>query len=210
MPTVLIIDDHPVVAEGWGRIARSCGACHVITAGTPLEGLRAYRSERPDLLVLDLSFGDNKMAGVRLLQRLRKYDTQTPILVFSMHRSPIIARRAFEAGCNGFVNKDSAPEEIHAAFVSISKGGSYISPALATQIAFLNRPNSPQAEHRLTPRELEILGLLAEGRSYREIADRICISYKTVANVSTSLREKLQASSMADLVVKAIDYFEAA
>ncbi|SEA96475.1 response regulator transcription factor [Rubrimonas cliftonensis] len=210
MPSVLIIDDHPVVAEGWERIARASGACDVYSAASPLAGLRAYRAHRPDMIVLDLSFGDNKMAGVRLLRRLRLHDARTPVLVFSMHRSPIIARRALEAGCNGFVNKDSPPEEINAAFSTLSSGGFYVSPAIATRIAMLSRPSSPGAEIRLTEREMEILGMLAAGRSYREIASAICVSYKTVANVSHSLREKLKASSIAELVVKAIDYFDTA
>lgn len=210
MPRILIVDDHPVVAEGWERIARISGACEVLSAATPLAGLRAYRESKPDLMVMDLSFGDNKMAGVRLISRLRRHDTRTPVLVFSMHRSPIIARRALAAGCNGFINKDAAPEDIHAAFVAIAGGGFYVSPPIATQIALLNRPGAGGAEVRLTTRELEILGLLAEGKSYREIAERLCVSYKTVTNVSHTLKEKLHASNMADLVVKAIEYFEAA
>jgi two-component system invasion response regulator UvrY len=207
MPKILIVDDHPVVAEGWDRIARLSGACEVLAARTPLAALRLYREARPDILVVDLSFGDNRTAGLKLISRLRRHDPETPVLVFSMHRSPIIARRALEAGCNGFVNKDAPTDEIHAAFCSVSRGDFYISAPIATQIALLNRPEPGRKALQLTTRETEILGLLSEGKSYREIGDAACISYKTVTNTCYALKAKLGAHSMPDLVVKAIEYF---
>ncbi|WP_375594791.1 response regulator transcription factor [Algihabitans albus] len=208
MPRVLIVDDHPVVAEGWGRIVRAAGACEVFSAHSPLTGLRAYREERPDLLIVDLSFGCNKFAGVKLIRRLRRHDPEIPVLVFSMHRSAMIARRALEAGSNGFVNKDAPPEEIDQAFRSLSQGECYVSADIATKIALLNRPGSTSAASALTPRELEILGFVAEGKSYREIAQEVCISYKTVTNTCYALRSKLNATNMPELVVKAIEYFD--
>lgn len=210
MPKILIVDDHPVVAEGWDRIARLSGACEVLSAQTPLAALRLYREQRPDVMVVDLSFGDNRTAGLKLIRRLRRHDARTPMLVFSMHRSPIIARRALEAGCNGFVNKDAPPDEIHAAFRCVSRGDFYVSAAIATQVALLNRPEPGREAPRLTAREVEILGMLAEGKSYREIGDAACISYKTVTNTCYALKAKLSAHSMPELVVKAIEYFERA
>lgn len=209
MPKILIVDDHPVVAEGWDRIARLSGACEVLSARTPIAGLRAYREGRPDIMVIDLSFGENRTAGLKLIRRLRRYDAGTPMLVFSMHRSPIIARRALEAGCNGFVNKDAPTDEIHAAFQAVLRGDLYVSDGVARDIALLSRPEPGRGAVHLTARELEILGMLAEGRSYREIGDAACISYKTVTNTCYALKAKLRAHSMPHLVVKAIDYFAA-
>lgn len=208
MPSVLIVDDHPVVAEGWERIVRAAGACHIASAHSPLEGLRSYRQDRPEMLVMDISFGENKMAGIKLIRRLRIFDSVIPILVFSMHHSAIIARRALEAGSNGFINKDAPPDQIDCAFRTVRKGQCYLAPEMATQVAMLNRPGTNREELGLTEREIEVLGLISEGKSYREIADQICISYKTVANISYSLRSKLGASNLPALVVRAAEYFE--
>lgn len=205
---IVIIDDHPVVVEGWGRIIRARLPCEIVAASTALEGWRAWRAQRPDLMVVDLTLGDNKIAGIKLIDRLRMLDPDLPILVFTMHRSPVLARRALHAGANGIINKDSPSDEIMTALTEVLAGGNYVESRLATQIALMNVPGKRSTGARLTAREEEILGMIAEGMSYREIADRACISYKTVSNVSLVLREKLGATSLSDLVVKAIRYFE--
>lgn len=207
MLKILVADDHPVVVEGWERVAAATGPCIVIPAHTPLSAFARLRSERPDLVVLDLSFGAGNMAGLTLLRRMRRFDTETPVLVFSMHRSALVARRALEAGATGFVNKDEPTDQIRAAFAGALSGDFYLAPDMAQQVALLSRPR--QRTDTLTQREVEILGYLAEGCSYRQIAERICLSYKTVANISYSLRAKLGAKSLAELVIKGVQYFEA-
>ena len=205
MLKILVADDHPVVVEGWERVAAAAGPCTIVPAHSPLAAFAKMRTERPDLVVLDLSFGAGYMAGLTLLRRMRRFDTETPVLVFSMHRSALIARQALEAGATGFVNKDEPTEQIRAAFAAVLDGGFYLAPDMAQQIALLSRPR--QRADTLTQREVEILGYLAEGCSYRQIADRICLSYKTVANISYSLRAKLGARSLAELVIKGVQYF---
>lgn len=205
---IVIIDDHPVVAEGWGRIIRAHLSCDIIPATTALEGWRAWRTARPDLMVVDLTLGSDKTAGIKLIDRLRKLDPGLPILVFTMHRSAVLARRALHAGANGIINKDSPSEEILAALTAVLSGDNYLESRLATQIALMNVPGKRCTGTSLTSREEEILGMIADGMSYRQIADRACISYKTVSNVSLVLREKLAATNLADLVVKGIRYFE--
>ncbi len=205
---ILIVDDHPVVAEGWGRIIRTKVACDIASAASASEGWRAWRQSRPNLMVVDLSIGKNKSAGIRLIERLRRVDPDLPILVFTMHRSPVLARRTLMTGANGIINKDSPPEEICDAFAEVARGGNYVDTRLAMQIALLSVARPGASAPRLTGREEEILGMISEGMSYRDIADRACISYKTVSNVSLVLKDKLGASNLADLVVKGIRYFE--
>jgi len=159
-------------------------------------------------MVVALSIGKNKMAGIRLIERLRRVDPGLPILVFTMHRSPVLARRALMFGANGIINKDSPPAEICEAFAQVARGGNYVDSRLAMQIALLNVSRPGASAPRLTGREEEILGMITEGMSYRDIADRACISYKTVSNVSLVLKDKLGATNLADLVVKGIRYFE--
>lgn len=205
---VLIVDDHPVVAEGWEWITRGRLECDVIAAATPSQGWRAWRHQAPDVIVMDLTMGEAKLAGVRLIERLRAVGAGQPILVFTMHRSPIIARRALQAGCNGIIMKDSPSDDICEALHTVAKGGNYVPADLARKIALMERPGAMPARPRLTPRELNILHAIAEGLSYREIAERANISYKTVSNVSQTLKDKLSAQSFADLVVKAIRHLE--
>ncbi|WJS85441.1 response regulator transcription factor [Paracoccus sp. TOH] len=95
---VLIVDDHPVVAEGWEWITRGRLDCQVVAAATPSQGWRAWRREAPDVIVVDLTMGEARHAGLRLIERLRAAGAMLPILVFTMHRSPIVARRALQAG----------------------------------------------------------------------------------------------------------------
>lgn len=205
---VLIVDDHPVVAEGWGRITQGRLDCEVIPAASPSAGFRAWRRHGPDVMVVDLTMGDAKLAGVRLIERMRAVDADLPVLVFTMHRNPITARRALQAGCNGIIMKDSPSDEICEALAVVARGGDYVPAELARKIALMERPGSALARPRLTPRELNVLGAIAEGLSYREIAERAQISYKTVSNVSQTLKDKLGAGSFADLVVKAIRFLD--
>lgn len=205
---VLIVDDHPVVAEGWERITRGRLDCQVIAAATPSQAWRAWRSEAPDVIVADLTMGERKLAGIRLIQRLRAAGATLPVLVFTMHRSPIIARRALQAGCNGIIMKNSPSDEICEALRAVTQGDDYVPADVARKIALMARPGGFDAAPRLTPREQDILRAIADGLSYREIAERAGISYKTVSNVSQTLRDKLSAQSFADLVVKAIRHFD--
>ena len=206
---VLIVDDHPVVAEGWGRIIRDRMPCEILSAGTTLAGWRAWRDHRPDMIVVDLSLGDNKVAGLKLIERLRRVDSDVPILVFTMHSSAILARRALRTGAQGIINKDAPPDEICHAFAEVAAGRHYMDSRFARQIALMEVKGASSAHVALTHREEEILAMLAEGLSYQLISERACISYKTVSNVALTLKTKLGARNLTDLVVKGIQYFEA-
>lgn len=209
MTRIIVVDDHPVVAEGWSRVTRHLSDCEIVYTATPLRAFQVSREKPPDLLVVDLSFGDERLAGIKYISRLRLYDRRVPVLVFSMHRSAVLVREAFRAGANGFVNKDASPEDISTAFTTVLAGGRYLAPDIATRLAFLDlsTPGEP-APAALTAREVEVLSLIATGKSYREIAQISCVSYKTVLNIGHALRTKLSANSLPDLVVKAVEFFE--
>lgn len=209
MIRLLVVDDHPVVAEGWSRVARRLPDSEVLHAASPLLALRISRDSPPDLLVVDLSFGEDRLAGIKYIRRLRRYDRRVPVLVFSMHRSPVVIREALKAGANGYVNKDASLDDIDAAFQIVLKGGRYLAQDMAQRLAFLDlpEPGQPPAP-ALTARETEILGQIATGKSYREIAAISCLSYKTVLNIGHALRSKLGAQSLPDLVLKAVAHFD--
>lgn len=207
MTKTIIVDDHPIVLQGCLRLIKEHGACEV--RGTPrlLEAFQFYRREKPDIMIVDLGISNRTLAGLGFIRRLRSVDKGIPILVFSMHVEPSIIRKALAAGATGYVHKDSPPEEIILAFDRVRAGQRYIAGDLAMRIAFApERPLAAQLKD-FTRREQEILALLAVGKSYGEIAEELGVSYKTVANVSSILKSKLDAETLPDLVVKAIQRF---
>ncbi|MCJ8144043.1 response regulator transcription factor [Ancylobacter sp. A5.8] len=205
MTSVLVIDDHPIVLQGCRRLLEDAGVERVLEAGTVLAGYRLFRREKPDVVIIDLSLQGNGLSGLLLVRRLRAQSSRMPILVFSMHGDPVIASRALEAGANGYVLKDTAPGALLEAFDRIRRGHPYISPDLAVQVAMLNaRGDTPLGD--VTPRELQTLSLLAEGRDYTQIAEELGLSYKTVANTCSQLKVKLDAATLPELVRRAIQY----
>ncbi|PZQ13703.1 MAG: DNA-binding response regulator [Ancylobacter novellus] len=203
MSVALVIDDHPIVLEGCRRVLLDAGFDEVLEAAAPLAGFKLYRRARPDLVIVDLSIRGSGLAGLTLIRRLRLSDERTPILVFSMHGDPVIARRALKAGATGFVVKDTGPRTLLEAIEKVRRNQPYIAHDMAVQVALLgSRSRAEQAD--LTARELQTLSLLGEGRSYAQIADALGVSYKTVANTCSNLKDKLNAGSLQDLVRVAV------
>lgn len=203
MTTALVIDDHPIVLEGCRRVLLDAGFDEVLEASAPLEGFRLYRRSKPGLVIVDLSIRGSGLAGLSLIRRLRMNDLRTPILVFSMHSDPVIARRALKAGATGFLAKDNGPKTLLEAVEKVRRNQPFISHDMAVQVALLGSRSRPD-QVDLTSRELQTLSLLGEGRSYAQIADGLGVSYKTVANTCSNLKEKLNAGSLQDLVRLAV------
>lgn len=206
MTSVLVIDDHPIVLQGCRRLLQDAGVERVLEASTLLGGYRLFRRERPDVVIIDLALQGNGLSGLVLVRRLRAQNPRLPILVFSMHGDPVIASRALEAGANGYVLKDTASGVLLEAFERVRRGLPYMSHDLAMQIALLGSRGRAAPLADLTPRELQALSLLAEGRDYSQIAGELGISYKTVANTCSQLKAKLGATTLPDLVRLAIHY----
>ncbi|WAC26236.1 response regulator transcription factor [Ancylobacter sp. SL191] len=208
MTCVLVIDDHPIVLQGCRRLLEDAGVERVLEASSVLSGYRLFRREKPDVVIIDLALHGNGLSGLLLVQRLRSQNPRTPILVFSMHGDPVIVSRALEAGATGYVLKDTSSGALLEAFEKVRRGQPYMSHDLAMQIALLGtRREAPLAD--ITPRELQTLSLLAEGKDYSHIADELGISYKTVANTCSQLKVKLGASSLPELVRSSIQYLSA-
>lgn len=205
MTSVLVIDDHPIVLQGCRRLLEDAGVERVLEASTLLSGYRLFRREKPDVVIIDLALQGNGLSGLMLVHRLRAQSPRTPILVFSMHGDPVIASRALEAGANGYVLKDTSSSSLLEAFDKVRRGQHYMSHDLAMQVALLgSRKTAPLAD--ITPRELQTLSLLAEGKDYANIAAELGVSYKTVANTCSALKSKLGATSLPELVRRSIQY----
>lgn len=196
--SVLVIDDHPVARQGCRRVLERIGVTDVYEASDAASGCELFALRRPEVVVVDLGLRDNRLDGLALIRRFRSENPKAHILVLSMHSDPLVVSRALSAGATSYVVKDVASEELLTAFRAVQQGKSYLSGDLGAQ---LSRSGS-SAE--LTPRELETLTLLSEGKTYSGIAEELNVSYKTVANTSSRLRRKLHARNLPALVGKAI------
>ncbi len=204
MSSVLIIDDHPIVLQGCRRILQDAGVATVFEAGSILSGYRLYCRHRPDVVIVDLAMQGSGLGGLPLIRRIRLRDPKARILVFSMHSDPIIVARALEAGATGYVLKDTSPDELMNAFDKVRRGTPCLSGDLAMQVALVRTGVRRDPLRELTPRELETLTLLAKGRTYGQIADEISVSYKTVVNVCSQLKQKLDVANLPQLIRVAV------
>ena len=206
MTRVLLIDDHPIVLQGCRQLLQDAGVSDILEASTATAGYRLFLRKRPEVVAVDLALKGNKLGGLDLLRRMRINDSRVPILVFSMHSDPFIVSRALQAGATGYVEKDAGPKDFLDAFKTVRARKPYLNHQLAVQVAMLgtSRNNDPLAD--LSPRELQALTLLAEGKPYAQIANDLNVSYKTVANTFSQLKGKLGAKNLPELIRMAIQY----
>ncbi|OLB71488.1 MAG: DNA-binding response regulator [Alphaproteobacteria bacterium 13_2_20CM_2_64_7] len=202
MTSVLIIDDHPIVLQGCRRMLEDAGVKTVLEARDATSGYRLYRRHHPDLVIVDLAMQGGGLGGLEVIRRMRSHDPRARILVFSMHSDPIIAARALEAGATGYVLKDS--NELMKAFDQVRSGTPYLSNDLAMQVALVRTGVRANPLADLTPRELQTLSLLAEGKPYGRIAEELNVSYKTVVNACSQLKQKLNAKNLPELIRVAV------
>jgi len=199
---VLIVDDHPILLQGCKRIIEDMGIKTVITARNIVSGYRLFRRHAPSVTIIDLSFQGNNLAGLTLIKRINRYDSKAHMIVLSMHSDPTIVSRALQAGAKGYVIKDASPAELVKAIKQVLAGKVYLGSDLARKIAFAEVQRGPLAN--LTARELQTLGLLAEGKTYGPIAADLDVSYKTIVNTCWQLRRKLDVKTLPELVRTAV------
>lgn len=195
---ILIVDDHPVVLEGFRQLAEMEGIAEVFEANDIVSGYRVFHRHRPGLVVTDLSFGEDGPSGLSLIRRIRALEPATHILAFSMYDDPVIAARVLESGALGFVMKDTSVAVVLEALDAVRAGRAYLPHAIATHIAMLAPGRSPLA--RLTTRELQILSLLGKGKTYAEIGRILTLNHRSVVSTTSAMRVKLGAGSLAELM----------
>jgi DNA-binding NarL/FixJ family response regulator len=203
-PRVVLADDHCVVAEGLrGLLQPHFEVVGIVSDGREL--LAAAKALDPDAIVLDVSMPS--LNGIDAAQQLRAAKSRAKIIFLTMHREPTYAARALEAGASGFVLKHSAAAELVTALQEALKGGTYITPQVAGELLGSFRRGGPagaEALDDLTPRQREVLQLVAEGRSAKEIAAVLRISRRTAEFHKARLMETLGVRTTAELVQYAI------
>jgi two-component system, NarL family, invasion response regulator UvrY len=216
MTSVLIIDDHPIVLQGCRRVLEDAGIEPVLAASDLVGGYRLYRRHKPDVVIIDLAMKGKGLGGLDLIRRIKAHDARGRILVLSMHNDAAIVARSLEAGASGYVLKDTSSDELVKAVTQVAAGAHYLSGDLALKVALAGLAGGagragvagsgvrrhPLAD--LTPRELQVLALLADGKPYDRISHELNVSYKTVVNVSSALKQKLAARNLPELVSTAV------
>lgn len=200
MLRVLCVDDHAIFRQGLKQILTQYDRHATVgEAPTAAAAMEMVRQGRWDLVILDLSLPDR--SGLQLLTELKHQMPDLPILVLSMHADDEYAVRALRNGAAGYVTKDTAPDELIAAIQKVTRGGRYMSPALAEKVAFAFASPSTEKPHQsLSERELEILRLIGGGKSLKEIAALLTLSVKSVGTYRSRILEKMGMSTNADLI----------
>jgi two-component system, NarL family, invasion response regulator UvrY len=200
---ILIVDDHPIVASGCRALLAGNQDIAVLEASDAESGEEAFVAERPDICVLDINLPG--VSGFELARRILVRDGAARIIMFSMNDDPIFAARAIETGAKGYVSKSGDPSDLVEAIRKVGDGGVFLPPAIAQSIAFAGPGFAENPLAKLTAREMEILRLLGAGKSLSEIAWLVRSSYKTIANTSSIMRQKLGLRSSSELVRFAIE-----
>jgi DNA-binding NarL/FixJ family response regulator len=197
---LLMVDDHTIVREGLKRVLDPIAHEWAITeASTGFQALEIMRRQHFDLAIVDLSMPG--MRGLELIRRIRTEFAALPVLVLSMHAEEEYALRAFKAGANGYVTKDSAAEELIHAVHKVLRGGAYVTTSLAERVVQqLNGSVEVPRHATLSNRELEVLRRIVAGQRSTDIADALHLSVKTISTHKTRIMDKLQLTSTAALI----------
>ncbi len=201
---VLLVDDHAVVRAGYKTylsLSERIGDIYEAERGEA--ACQLYDRQSPDVVVMDLSMPG--LGGFESIRRLLSRHHQCKILVFSIHNELVYVTRAIKAGARGYITKSNAPETLVTAVCTIAEGGTYVDPDLAQQLAVNMAVDQDETTKikALSPREFDIFCLLSNGLSSREAAEKLCLSYKTVCNHSTAIKEKLGVKTMSELTLLA-------
>jgi DNA-binding NarL/FixJ family response regulator len=203
---VLLADDHRLVSEGLkSLLTEDFDIVGMVEDGRAL--VASAKELHPDVIVADISMPH--LNGIDAIAQLKKNNASVKVILLTMHQDPAYARRALEAGAVGFVVKHSAPAEIVMAIHAALKGQTFITPALASDVLRQAAHGSEEARQdagHLTPRQREILQLLAEGCSAKEIAARLSISPRTVEFHKYQMMEMHGLHSSAELIHFAIKH----
>ena len=203
---MLLADDHTLVRAGIRGLLSGLAGIEVVgEAGNGHDALRLAEELRPDVVLLDI--GMPGMNGLEVAARLAKLDASIRVVILSMHMSEEYVLQVLRAGASGYLLKDSAVAELEVAVRAVAQGGTYLSPTVSKQVVddYVSRTGGVAYPlEALTPRQREILQLVAEGHTSKEIAQRLSLSHRTVEVHRNQLMKRLGVHDVAGLVRFAI------
>lgn len=202
---VFLVDDHSIVRIGLRRVLNASGKIEVIgEAGDGETAYREYGKLQPDVCIVDLSMPG--MGGIETIRRLTARYPEARVLAYSMHKESTYVERAIEAGAKGYVSKDALPAVMMDAIYAVAQNRFYVSAELAQAMVTAKVGGASSGTFtELTTREFEVIELMARGDSPREIAGHLSLSYKSVANYISRIKQKLGVTSNSRLIRMAMD-----
>jgi two-component system invasion response regulator UvrY len=197
---ILIADDHAILRRGLREIlARDLGDAVCGEAEDAQQVLTQVQRQDWDLIILDIDMPGR--SGLDVLRDLRQARAGVPVLVLSMHPEDQFGKRVLKGGASGFMNKESAPEELIKAIRKILTGGRYLSPALAEQLAAdLNVKSERPPYEKLSDREFEVLRMIASGKAISQIAEELHLGVTTVSTYRARILEKTGMATTGELM----------
>lgn len=201
----LIADDHAIVRKGLVELLKEEYPEATITqVSNSNEALAEARRESMDIIMLDISMPGRN--GIETLKQMRAEGIKAPILMLSMHAEDQYALRVLKAGASGFVNKESATEELLSAVRKVLSGRKYITPSLAERLVDnVGSDTEKQAHELLSDREMQVLVLIGSGKAVSDIAEELSLSVNTISTYRSRILEKLTLQNNAELTRYAID-----
>jgi DNA-binding NarL/FixJ family response regulator len=196
--TVLLVDDHAVVREGYRRLLEDSGIHVSGEASSATDAYQQFCSLAPSVVVMDIALSG--VSGIEGMRRILAREPRARVLIFSMYEEIIFVRRALEAGAAGYLTKSSAPRVLVEAVNAVARGQRYLSHDIALSLALAPPAAGTSAYPQLSAREFEVLKLLAQGCTLSDIAKQLCRNQKTVANHQSAIKQKLGADNNAQLV----------
>ena len=201
--SVALVEDQQDLCRSWVQIIESFGGfeCNC-TCASAEEAVRALPEARPDVILMDIRLP--RMSGIDCTSRLKEVLPATPIVILTVLDDDELIFRALEAGADGYLLKRSKPADLRAALQDVLNGGAPMSSAIARRVvrSFRRPPANPRNEARLSPREIEVLGLLSRGLSNKEIADQLGLSVETVHSYLKTIYEKLHVRCRTEAVIR--------
>lgn len=196
-PTVILADDHTLVLEGFRRLLEA--HCELLTTvGDGKALLQAVAQHRPDIVIMDISMP--VMNGIEAARALKSKSPSTKLVFVTMHADPAYIRAAFQAGASGYILKQSLGDELTQALHTVLRGQSYVTPLIAKDVVdgILSSDKQPLIE--LTARQQEVLQLIVDGHSAKDIAAQLSISHRTVEFHKAQLMQQLDLHSTVELI----------
>jgi len=207
MYDIFLADDHTIIRHGLRRIIEENPGYRIVgETGDALEVISKIRTLHPNMIILDLSMPD--LNGIEVVNRIRKYNKKIKILILTMHKNNEYVYECLVSGAQGYMLKEDADSELISAIKALETGNIYISPSFSNEVIrnLIERRSNTEKKRGsavrrvLTPREREVLKLVAEGNSNKEVADKLDISVRTAEHHRLNIMKKLDVTNTAGLV----------
>jgi len=202
---VMLADDHPIVMTGFAMSLEAQDLDVVAQARSPEDALAQFQQHRPDVIVLDLRFGE-QLTGLDVAKQILAHTPNAAIVFLSQFDQDALIKETYRLGGRAFMTKDCDPDDLAAAVRRAHEGELYFLPNIAERLANLSVRGDTSPQSQLDERSLDIFTLMAEGLTNAEIADKLEVSTKTISNISQAVKEKLGVHRPADITRLAVKH----